>query len=80
MAADSEPVRKIAALTGANPEDVLELLAGSAFPDRQQQLALLGERTAGDIAATAAFLKEQGKADRVLPDYSPYVSSQYIKP
>lgn len=78
--ADSEPVRKIAALTGSNPEDVPELLAGSAFPDRQQQLALLGERTAGDIAATAAFLKEQGKADRVLPDYSPYVSSQYIKP
>ena len=78
--ADSEPVRKIAALTGASPEDVPELLAGSAFPDRQQQLALLGERTAGDIAATAAFLKEQGKADRVLPDYSPYVSSQYIKP
>ncbi|MGG2398018.1 taurine ABC transporter substrate-binding protein [Pseudomonas sp. SH1-B] len=78
--ADSEPVRKIARLTGSNPEDVPELLAGSAFPDQTQQLALLGERTAADIAATATFLKEQGKADRVLPDYSPYVSSQYIKP
>lgn len=78
--ADSEPVRKIATLTGSNPADVPELLAGSAFPDHQQQLALLGERTARDIAATAVFLKEQGKADRVLEDYSPYVSSQYIKP
>jgi taurine transport system substrate-binding protein len=27
---------------------------------------------------TAAFLKEQGKVDAVLPDYAPYVSAKFI--
>ncbi len=77
--ADSEPVQKIAKLTGADPKDVPELLAGSAFPDAKQQAELLGGKTAKDIAATAVFLKEQGKADSVLSDYSPYVSDAYIQ-
>ncbi|PTS86616.1 taurine ABC transporter substrate-binding protein [Pseudomonas sp. HMWF032] len=77
--ADSEPVQKIAKLTGAEPRDVPELLAGSAFPDAKQQAELLGGKTAKDIAATAVFLKEQGKADSVLSDYSPYVSDAYIQ-
>ncbi|MGL4315868.1 MAG: taurine ABC transporter substrate-binding protein [Pseudomonas sp.] len=77
--ADSAPVQKIAKLTGSNPADVPELLAGSAFPDAAAQAELLGGKTAQDIAATALFLKEQGKADAVLSDYSPYVSAQYIK-
>ncbi|MDO9618705.1 MAG: taurine ABC transporter substrate-binding protein [Pseudomonas sp.] len=76
---DSEPVQKIAKLTGADPKDVPELLAGSAFPDAKQQAELLGGKTAKDIAATAVFLKEQGKADSVLSDYSPYVSNAYIQ-
>lgn len=77
--ADSEPVQKIAKLTGADPKDVPELLAGSAFPDAKQQAELLGGKTAKDIAATAVFLKEQGKADSVLSDYSPYVSDAFIQ-
>ena len=77
--ADSEPVQKIAKLTGADPKDVPELLAGSAFPDAKQQAELLSGKTARDIAATAVFLKEQGKADSVLSDYSPYVSDAYIQ-
>lgn len=77
--ADSEPVQKIAKLTGADPKDVPELLAGSAFPDAKQQAELLSGKTARDIAATAVFLKEQGKADNVLGDYSPYVSDAYIQ-
>lgn len=76
---DSAAVQKIAKLTGASPSDVPELLAGSAFPDAAAQAELLGGKTAQDIAATALFLKEQGKADAVLSDYSPYVSAQYIK-
>ncbi|MDH1263455.1 taurine ABC transporter substrate-binding protein [Pseudomonas sp. GD03944] len=76
--ADSEPVQKIARLTGAAPQDVPELLAGSAFPDASQQAQLLRGKTAQDIAATAVFLKEQGKADGVLSDYSPYVSDAYL--
>lgn len=78
---ESDPVKKIARLTGANAGDVPELLAGSAYPDAKAQVspALLGGGTAKDIAATATFLKEQKKIPAVLSDYSPYVSAQYIK-
>ncbi|WP_338107373.1 taurine ABC transporter substrate-binding protein [Pseudomonas nitroreducens] len=79
--ADSEQVKKIAKLTGADPKDVPELLAGSAFPESQAQLssALLGGGTAKDIAGTAAFLKEQKRVPSVLKDYSPYVSAEYVR-
>ena len=78
--ADSVPVQKIAKLTGANAADVPELLAGSAFPDAkaQQSTALLDGGTAEAIAETAKFLKEQGKVETVLADYSPYVSAKFI--
>ncbi|MBD1597750.1 taurine ABC transporter substrate-binding protein [Pseudomonas typographi] len=78
---ESDPVKKIARLTGANASDVPELLAGAAYPDAQAQTSatLLGGGTAKDIAGTAAFLKEQGKIPDVLPDYSPYVSAQFIQ-
>lgn len=78
---DSDPVKKIARISGANPSDIPELLAGEAYPDAKAQTspALLGGGTAKDIASTAAFLKEQNKIPGVLPDYSPYVSAQYIK-
>lgn len=78
--ADSVPVQKIAKLTGANAADVPELLAGSAFPDAkaQQSTALLDGGTAKAIAETAKFLKEQGKVETVLADYSPYVSAKFI--
>ena len=74
------PVQKIAKLTGANAADVPELLAGSVFPDAkaQQPPALLDGGTAKAIGETAKFLKEQGKVETVLPDYSPYVSAKYI--
>jgi taurine transport system substrate-binding protein len=80
--ADSAPVQKIARLTGANAADVPELLAGSAFPDAQAQQgsALLQGGTAEAIAQTAAFLKEQGKVETVLADYSPYVSAKFVQP
>lgn len=77
---DSEQVKKIAKLTGSNAADVPELLAGSDYPDAkaQQSSILLQAGTAKDIAATAGFLKEQGKVESVLPDYSPYVSDKFI--
>lgn len=79
--ADSVPVQKIAKLTGSNAADVPELLAGSAFPDAQAQASaqLLEGGTAKAISETAQFLKEQGKVETVLPDYTPYVSASYIK-
>lgn len=78
--ADSEPVKKIARISGANAADVPDLLAGSTYPDAaaQKSKALLGGGTVTDIAATAEFLKEQGKLPSVLPDYSSYVSAKYI--
>ena len=76
----SEPVQKIAKLTGANAADIPELLAGTTFPDAQAQQteALLKGGTAKAIGETAKFLKEQGKVEAVLPDYSPYVSAKFV--
>jgi taurine transport system substrate-binding protein len=78
---DSPKVASIARLTGAEPADIPGLLVGSAFPDRAQQLGadLLGGGTAKAIQATARFLKEQGKVDEVLADYSPFVSDAYVR-
>jgi len=80
--ADSAPVQKIAKLTGANAADVPELLAGSNFPDAQAQQtdALLNGGTAKAIGETAKFLKEQGKVETVLPDYSAYVTGKFVSP
>jgi taurine transport system substrate-binding protein len=36
-----------------------------------QQMRAIGE--------TAKVLKEQGKVERVLPDYSPYVSAKFVQ-
>ena len=78
--ADSVQVKKIAALTGANAADIPELLQGAHFPSAAEQKtpALLGGGTAKDIAQTALFLKDQGKIESVLPDYSGYVSDRYL--
>lgn len=78
--ADSVQVKKIAALTGANAADIPELLQGAHFPSTAEQKtpALLGGGTAKDIAQTALFLKDQGKIESVLPDYSGYVSDRYL--
>ena len=78
--ADSDQVHKIAKLTGANAQDIPELLHGAHFPstDEQKSPQLLGGGTARDIAQTALFLKDQGKIESVLPDYSGYVSSKFL--
>ncbi|MFC6297093.1 taurine ABC transporter substrate-binding protein [Pseudomonas sp. CCM 7893] len=78
--ADSVPVQKIAKLTGANAADIPELLAGSDFPNAQAQQtdALLNGGTAKAVGETAKFLKEQGKVETVLPDYSAYVTGKFI--
>ncbi len=79
--AKSPQAEKIARLTGAKPEEVPDLLAGYVLPLAQEQAsaALLGGGTAKAVAATAAFLKEQKKVDKVLDDYGPYVTAQFAK-
>jgi taurine transport system substrate-binding protein len=76
----SEQAAKIANLTGAKVEDVPLLLKGYVFPSLADQASerFLGGATVQAIAATSEFLKEQGKIDAVLPDYSKYVSAKYV--
>lgn len=74
--AASPQVAAVARLTGAKPEEIPELLKGNRYPLLASQLSegLLGGGTVEAIARTAAFLKEQGRIDAVLKDYSGAVS------
>lgn len=76
--ADSSNIAKVVKLSGAKAEDVPGLLQGNVFPIAAEQREALGAPTVQAITSTAAFLKEQGKVDAVLPDYSGYVTNQYI--
>jgi taurine transport system substrate-binding protein len=75
----SPQAEKIARLTGAKLEDVPQLLKGYVFPTLEEQASdkFLGGGTVKAVEATSAFLKEQGKIDAVLPDYSKYVTAKY---
>lgn len=75
--ADAANVAKIVRLTGAQAGDIPALLAGSKFPTLAEQVspALLGGGTVKALVQTSQFLKSQGKVDKVLADYSGYVST-----
>jgi taurine transport system substrate-binding protein len=77
--ADAAKVEKIARLSGAKKEEVPELLAGSVFPTLAEQAKLLGEPTVKAVGETSRFLKEQGKVDKVLADYKPYVTARHVE-
>lgn len=72
---------KIAKLTGAKQDEVPLLLKGYYFPSLEEQASdkLLGGGTVKAVAETSAFLLEQGKIPSVLPDYTPYVSTRWVK-
>jgi taurine transport system substrate-binding protein len=76
----SPQAEKIARLTGAKAEEVPRLLKGYVFPTLEEQASttFLGGGTVKAVAATSEFLKEQGKIDAVLPDYSKFVTSKYV--
>lgn len=78
--ADSAEAGKIAKLTGAKQEEVPALLKGYVYPSLADQAStkFLGGDTVKAIAATSAFLKEQGKVDTVLSDYGPYVTTKFV--
>ncbi|WP_299129954.1 taurine ABC transporter substrate-binding protein [uncultured Amaricoccus sp.] len=78
--ASSDQAREIARLTGAKVEDVPTLLKGYVFPPLADQAsdAYLGGATVTAIAATSEFLKEQGRIEAALGDYSAYVSADYV--
>jgi taurine transport system substrate-binding protein len=79
--ATSREVAEIAALTGARPEDVPDLLASNDYPTAAEQGsdALLGGGLAGALASTADFLRTQGKVDRVLATYLPYLAPAFVR-
>jgi taurine transport system substrate-binding protein len=76
--ANQDNIAKVVKLSGAKAEDIPLLLQGNVFPLAADQVTALGAPTTQAVSATAGFLKEQGKVDKVLPDYAPYVSNQYI--
>jgi taurine transport system substrate-binding protein len=76
--ANQDNIAKVVKLSGAKAEDIPLLLQGNVFPLAADQVTALGALTTQAVSATAGFLKEQGKVDKVLPDYAPYVSNQFI--
>lgn len=82
---DSAPVRAVAKWSGATPASVPASLALYAFvpPAEQATAQWLGGGKDGvvarSLAATAAFLKEQGTIGAVLPDYSTAVEPRWVE-
>ncbi|MCV4264812.1 taurine ABC transporter substrate-binding protein [Pseudomonas capsici] len=76
--ANSSNIDKLSKLSGAKTTDIPALLQGNIYPLAADQKTLLGAPTIEAITKTAAFLKEQGKVDAVLPDYSAYTSASFI--
>jgi len=79
FAGNAANVEKIVKLTGAKPEEIAELLAGSNFPTLGEQTTLLGGSTVKAVTETSKFLKEQGKVDKLLADYQPYVTPRFVQ-
>ncbi|MFJ4144530.1 taurine ABC transporter substrate-binding protein [Pseudomonas sp. NPDC089734] len=76
--ANASNIDKLSRLSGAKAADIPALLQGNVYPLASDQKVLLGTPTIEAITKTAAFLKEQGKVDAVLSDYSPYTSTAFI--
>ena len=79
--ADSAPVKAIAKWSKADPQFVPGAIALYRFPTPQEQLSSnwLGGGAAKAIANTAVFLKEQGRVQEIKPDYSAFVTTQYVQ-
>ena len=74
--AESEPVKKIAEMTGADPAQVPTILKGFTFIPLADQL---GETWLGGAAAnmktTSDFLVKAGRIDAAVDDYSAFVTT-----
>ncbi|WP_037067247.1 taurine ABC transporter substrate-binding protein [Allorhizobium undicola] len=78
---DSAEVKAVAKWTGANAADVPAGVAAYRFPDLNQQASSqwLGGGAAEALKSTAEFLKEQGRVQALAPDYSTFVTADYVK-
>lgn len=78
--ANSENIKKIAALTGSNAKDIPLLLAGNMYLSREQHIETFKADFAKSILDTAKFLKSQGKVDALKADYHTNVTAEYLQP
>ena len=78
---DSAEVKAVAKWTGAAAADVPSGMAAYRFPTAAQQASAewLGGGAAKALLYTAQFLKEQGRVPEVAPDYSRFVTSEYVR-
>ncbi len=79
--ADSAEVAAIAKISGAEAAMVPNALAAYRFLTLEEQASpeWLGGGVAKAMADTAVFLKEQGRITDVAPDYSKFVTDEYVK-
>lgn len=73
-------IEKIAQLTGSDAKDIPLLLSGNVYLDQKQQNSIFSTEFAKNIFDTATFLKEQGKVDKVKPDYKDNVTDSFLQP
>jgi taurine transport system substrate-binding protein len=78
FAGSAASVGDIVKATGAKPQDVPDMLAGNSYPPAEAQRRLLEGDFVKAVADTAAFLKDQGKIDVVLPDYHAYATARFL--
>ncbi|WP_265653482.1 hypothetical protein [Verminephrobacter aporrectodeae] len=78
--ADSAQVKAMAKWTKADPKDVLAVMRLYRFPTMAEQVSptWLGGGAAKAMAATAAFLREQGRVQEVRPDDSAFVTTTCV--
>jgi taurine transport system substrate-binding protein len=83
--ADSPLVKSVAKIAGADPKDVPAALAAYHFltlDEEKSPIWLGGGKDSGVAKAmtnTAGFLKEQGRITDTAPDYSAFVTDEYVK-
>lgn len=83
--ADSANAKTISSRIGGEPKDAANAIKLYNYPSLQQQVtpAWLGGGkdavAAKALKATAEFLKEQKRIDKLAPDYSAFVTSKYAE-
>ena len=83
--ANSPQIQAVVQITGAKAEDAVAGMALYRFPTMEQQASnawLGGGKDGGAaraLAFTSAFLKEQGRVEKVLPDYGATVNPDWVK-
>jgi taurine transport system substrate-binding protein len=79
--ADSPEVASVAKISGADPKDVPAAMGDYAFLTLEEQASKewLGGGAAKALADTSEFLKEQGRVAETAPDYSKFVTDEFVK-